>query len=34
MIFLDVDGVCVDFYGIAKRFGIGLEINRLGMWDW
>jgi hypothetical protein len=34
MIFIDIDGVCVDFYGTAKKFGIELELNKFGYWKW
>jgi hypothetical protein len=35
MIYIDVDGVLVDFYGAAtKHFGIELAINSFGNWTW
>jgi len=34
MIYLDIDGVCVDFVGTAKKFGVELEHNRFDMWKW
>jgi len=34
MIYLDIDGVCVDFYGTAKKFGVELEHNVFGVWRW
>jgi hypothetical protein len=34
MIYLDIDGVLVDFYGTAKKFGIELELNEFGKWRW
>jgi hypothetical protein len=34
MIYIDIDGVLVDFYGTAKKFGIELELNVFGEWRW
>jgi hypothetical protein len=34
MIYIDIDGVLVDFYGTAKKFGIQLKINEFGKWRW
>ena len=34
MIFIDIDGTLIDFYGTAKKFGIELEINSFGKWKW
>jgi hypothetical protein len=35
MIYLDIDGVLVDFYGTAeKHFGLKLEHNVFGKWCW
>jgi len=34
MIYLDIDGVMVDFYGTAKKFGVELEHNKFGVWCW
>jgi len=34
MILFDIDGVCVDFYGTAKKFGIELELNVFDKWKW
>ena len=34
MIFVDIDGTLIDFYGTAKKFGIELKINEFGKWKW
>jgi hypothetical protein len=34
MIFVDIDGVLLDFYGTAKKFGIELKIDEFGSWKW
>ena len=34
MIYIDIDGVCVDFVGTAKKFGVELEHNKFGVWKW
>jgi hypothetical protein len=34
MIFVDTDGVLVDFYGTAKKFEIDLKLNEFGKWKW
>jgi len=34
MIYIDIDGVCVDFIGTAKKFGAELEHNVFGAWEW
>jgi len=34
MIYLDIDGVCIDFIGTAKKFGVELEHNVFGKWKW
>jgi len=34
MIFVDIDGVCIDFYSRALELGHKLEINCHGAWDW
>jgi len=34
MIYIDIDGVCVDFVGTAKEFGVELEHNEFGVWKW
>jgi len=34
MIFIDMDGTLIDFYGTAKKFGIELELNVFGKWKW
>jgi len=34
MIFIDIDGPLVDFYGTAKKFGVELKINEFGKWKW
>jgi hypothetical protein len=34
MIFIDIDGVLIDFYGTTKKFGIELKINEFGKWKW
>jgi hypothetical protein len=34
MIYIDIDGVCVDFIGTARKFGIELEPNEFGKWRW
>jgi len=33
-VFIDIDGVLLDFYGTAKKFGIELEVNCFGKWKW
>lgn len=34
MIFIDIDGVLIDFYGTAKKFGIEIKLNKFGLWNW
>jgi hypothetical protein len=34
MIYIDVDGVCVDFIGTARKLGIELGPNEFGSWNW
>jgi len=34
MIYIDIDGVCVDFIGTARKFGIELKPNEFGRWNW
>jgi hypothetical protein len=34
MIFVDIDGTLIDFYGTTKKFGIELKINEFGKWKW
>jgi hypothetical protein len=34
MIFIDIDGVCIDFIGTAAKFGIELKPNKFDKWEW
>ena len=34
MIFVDIDGTLIDFYGTARKFDIELKINEFGKWKW
>jgi len=34
MIFVDIDGVLIDFIGTAKKFGVDLKPNEFDKWTW